>query len=457
MNHTILKLSLIALLLGCTLAQAAPPYEANWESIDSRPSPPWFEDAKFGIFIHWGVYSVPAWGSIGKYSEWYWRDMRNRKSETWEFHERVYGEDFPYEDFAPMFKAEMYEPEEWAKLFARSGAKYVVPTSKHHDGYCLWPSEEASKNWGRPWNSLEVGPMRDVLGDLAVAVREEGLQFGLYYSLYEWYHPWYRKRTFEKFRDEHYFPQFKDVVNRYAPALIFVDGEWDRPSEDWRSPELLAWLFNESPCKDYVVINDRWGKESRSLHGGYYTSEYGHLGRGKELVESHPWEENRGIGASFGYNRNESIDEYRSTAELIELLVDTVSRGGNLLLDVGPTADGRIPVIMQDRLVGIGAWLDINGEAIYGTRKWRVVKEGEHIYYTQKDGKVYAIITQWPGDTLKLATPKAEGAIKATLLGSDAIVSSTASEEGIVLDLSSVPFADIQQQSAWVLRLENVK
>ena len=128
---------LCAALAGLSLAQ--PAYKADWESLDKRPNPQWFEDAKFGIFIHWGVYSVPAWGPKGKYAEWYWHDMQDRNGETWKFHEAAYGADFKYQDFAPMFKAEMYNPRDWAAVFKRSGAKYVVLTSKHHEGFCLWP------------------------------------------------------------------------------------------------------------------------------------------------------------------------------------------------------------------------------------------------------------------------------------------------------------------------------
>ncbi|HUT23598.1 MAG TPA: alpha-L-fucosidase [Sumerlaeia bacterium] len=341
------------------------PYEPTWESLDSRPTPQWFADAKFGVFIHWGVYSVPAWGPKGSYSEWYLNYMRNKQSETWKFHERVYGADFQYEDFAPLFKAEMYDPDEWADVFAKSGAKYVILTSKHHDGYCLWPSKD------RPgWNSMEVGPKRDLLGDLMEAGRKRGLKMGFYYSLYEWTHPLYPKEV-DRYVEEYMMPQFKDAVTRYQPSIIFADGEWDHPSEKWRSRELLAWLFNEADCRRDVVVNDRWGAGDRHKHGGYYTTEYG---GGLEGID-HPWEETRGMGHSFGYNRNEDISEYRSAEDMIYLLIDLVSRGGNLLLDIGPAGDGRIPVIMQERLLQIGEWLDVNGEAIYGARPWR--KTGE--------------------------------------------------------------------------------
>ena len=200
---------------------------------------------------------------------------------------------------------------------------------------------------------MTVGPHRDLLGELTTAVRKkDGLQMGLYYSLYEWFNPlWLKDRP--RYVAEHIHPQFKDVVMRYRPSIIFADGEWDLTPEEWKSPELLAWLFNESPCKDEVVVNDRWGKETRGNHGGYYTTEYG---AGMKDA-AHPWEESRGMGYSFGYNRAEQIDDYQSARDLILMLCDLVSRGGNFLVDIGPAADGAIPVVMQDRLLAIGRWL----------------------------------------------------------------------------------------------------
>jgi alpha-L-fucosidase len=189
---------------------------------------------------------------------------------------------------------------------------------------------------------------------------------GIYYSLYEWYNPlWLSDK--KRYITEHMHPQFKDVVTRAKPSIIFSDGEWDLPSEEWRSPELLAWLFNESPVRDEVVIDDRWGKDTRHKHGGYYTTEY----TAGLAAGTHPWEESRGMGYSYGYNRMETLRDYHTDRDLLLMLIDIVSRGGNLLLDIGPTADGRIPVIMEERLTQIGDWLRPNGEAIYGTHQWR--------------------------------------------------------------------------------------
>jgi alpha-L-fucosidase len=454
----------VLLLLAVSALFAQTRYQPNWDSLNSRPTPSWFQDAKFGIFIHWGVYSVPSFAPTDQkgqtpYSEWYWNSLTTRKAATVAFHNKTYGESFKYQDFEPMFKAEFYDPERWADVFLRSGAKYIVPTSKHHDGFAMWPSAEADRDWGRPWNAVSAGPHRDLLGELTAAVRRKGLKMGLYYSLYEWYNPlWLSDKP--RYIREHMHPQFKDVVTRYKPAIIFSDGEWDLTSEQWRSPELLAWLFNDSPSKDEVVVDDRWGKETRHKDGGYFTTEYtAGLDTG-----SHPWEESRGMGQSYGYNRNEHLENYRTSRELILMLVDLVSRGGNLLLDIGPTADGRIPVIMEERLIQMGDWLKVNGEAIYGTRPWKKTRQfsaGEvpkldagqqymtryeitdyvdrkkpgqaviEAFFTSKGGDVYAIFPQAPrGDwVMQDVTPAVSARV--TALGSGEILGWEKAENGM--------------------------
>ncbi|MCD6354873.1 MAG: alpha-L-fucosidase [Prolixibacteraceae bacterium] len=382
-------LSVFVLLL--TTAVFSQKYKSNWKSIDSRPVPEWFTDAKFGVFIHWGIYSVPAWapanadiGVYAKYAEWYWwRINENSKAGKLfrDYHNKMYGKDFRYQDFVPMFKVEHWNPGQWADILKKSGAKYVVLTSKHHEGFTLWPSQQS---WN--WNSVDVGPHRDLCGDLSTAVKAAGLHMGFYYSLYEWYNPLYHN-NFKKYVDDHMIPQMKDLVTRYNPDILWTDGEWEHTSKEWRSTDFLSWLFNESAVKDRICINDRWGKETRSKHGGYFTTEYDLVHDQKGVGEiSRPWEECRGIGTSFGYNQMEDLGNYMSSDALIDMLVSKVAGGGNLLLDIGPTADGRISVIQQERLLDIGAWLDINGEAIYGTRKWEGTKnnEQENIFFTKK-------------------------------------------------------------------------
>jgi alpha-L-fucosidase len=475
-------------LLSANLAEAQT-YRPEWPSVDARPTPQWFQDEKFGIFIHWSVYSVPAYAPVGKYAEWYWnhlskgpqektKDGKLQPNATWEFHKRVYGEQFPYFDFAPQFRAEMFEPDQWADVFARSGAKYVVLTSKHHDGFALWPSKQADATWSRPWNAVSTGPKRDILGDLTNAVRAKGLRMGYYYSLYEWFNPLWKSDR-KRYVDEHMIPQFKDLVTRYKPAIIFSDGEWDMEGEDWKSPEILAWLYNESPVKNDVVVNDRWGKTTRHKHGGYYTTEYT---AGLDTA-GHPWEESRGMGFSYGYNRAEQLKDYRSDRELILMLVDLVSRGGNLLLDIGPTADGRIPVIMQERLVQIGTWLKTNGESIYGTRSFKRTRQwsegtqpkletGEYMtryevtdyierkkpgqavieaFFTTKNGDLYAIVPRWPGSTLVIkdvAVPR-----QVTLLGRQGSLKFTKSGNGVEIQLPEPPVTAMEAQHAYVLKL----
>jgi len=454
---------LAAVALCAFSASAAEPakrYEANWNSIDSRPTPEWWSDAKFGIFIHWGVYSVPAFAPKGEYAEWYWQHLRapgnpdpdsrdaKLRTEARAFHERVYGKDFQYPDFAPLFRCEMFDADQWAEVIEKAGAKYVVLVSKHHDGFALWPSREANETWGRPWNSMDIGPKRDLVGELSAAVRRRHLEMGFYFSLYEWFNPLWLDKKFDIFIERHMFPQFKDLVTRYSPSVIFSDGEWELPSEKWRAPELLAWLFNDSPVAGKVVVNDRWGGDSRHKHGGYYTTEYGAGLPGA----SHAWEENRGLGFSYGYNRNEDLDDYATGRRLLLTLIDTVSRGGNLLLNIGPTADGRIPVVMQDRLAFLGQWLAVNGEAIYGTRtfrdgaQWSVGRKQDvdtstnfrakydvekltlhpddgdarkEILFTSKGRTVYAILPIYPrGDFVVRDLDPAKGA-RVSLLGSN--------------------------------------
>ena len=475
-------------------------YEPTWESLDKRKTPDWYRDAKFGIFIHWGLYSVPAWSPRGTYAEWYWHalDAESQKGETRtmrhkavnEFHDRVYGEDFEYADFRPMFTCEMFEPDDWAAIFKRSGAKYVVLTSKHHDGYCLWPNKEASTSFGTAWNSVESGPRRDLVGDLSKAVRSAGLKMGLYYSIWDWFNPYWPEEQqtakdygagLKRYVHEVMHPQFLDLVADYQPSLIFSDGDWWMGDDQWETRPLLAWLFNHAPNKDEVVINDRWG-QVRGQHGGYYTTEYGSGFDDPNVL----WEENRGIGKSFGYNREETLDDYNSAKLLIFMLVDIVSRGGNFLLDVGPTADGRIPVVMEDRLAEIGRWLDTNGEAIFGTRRWvtdaqwsdgprpAFTKQDHHsgnpvfemtvspkpgnavkqLYFTRQATTLYALAPGWP-DAQMLTVKDVDTSARTTvsLLGCPKKISWKQSGSGIEIDLANIGVNDLPCQYIYTFKI----
>ncbi|WP_295118159.1 alpha-L-fucosidase [uncultured Chitinophaga sp.] len=493
MNTTIRKILLGLALLPAT-ASAQKKYEPTWESIDSRPVPGWFEDAKFGIFIHWGVYSVPAWAPKGVYSEWYqyWLQRKQVSGNNspndlavYNYHKNRFGENYSYYSFADQFKAEDYDPDAWAKLLEKSGAKYVVLTSKHHDGFALWPSKEASKAFNRPWNSMETGSHRDLLGELTTAVKKTPVKMGYYYSLYEWYNPLYTSQQYEKYVDEHMFPQIRELVNNYKPDIIWTDGEWEQSDTTWKSKDIIAWMYNESPVKESIVVNDRWGKGIRQKHGGYYTTEYE---AGAKF--NRPWEECRGMGFSFGYNRNEDIEDYNSPQALVLLLTDVVSSGGNLLLDIGPDAHGKIPPIMQERLLQIGKWLAVNGEAIYGTRKWKQpaqwtagnreykqkgghMASGEYIlkqtvdpdpefavkqiFFTAKGNDLYAIAPVLPEGRwlIKDVTPAAGTTVK--LLGSDKKIGWKKVAGGIELDVPKFTAKELPGDYAYTFKLTNVK
>ena len=461
MKKLILFLTLFLLIVIQGFSQKT--YQPTWESIDSRPIPSWFEDAKFGIFIHWGVYSVPAYsptvrdkvGISEQYAEWYWsRWLNPSKTRQYfiDYHNRVYGETFKYQDFANYFKAEMFNPDEWAERFEEAGAKYIVLTSKHHEGFALWPSEHS---WN--WNSVDIGPHRDLCGDLTKSVKAKGLHMGFYYSLYEWFNPLY-KANLNKYVDDHMIPQMKDLVTRYQPDLVWTDGEWEHPSEAWKSTQFLAWLYNESAVKNTVVVNDRWGKETRSKHGGFYTTEYDlvHTGNANGTIFDRPWEECRGIAGSFGYNRNEVLEDYSTSESLVHILINKVARGGNLLLNIGPTADGRIPVIMQQRLSDMGKWLKVNGQAIYETRKWNnapAVNKETTAYFTKKGNDLYLIVTKWQDKPILVeGIDKAESV---NMLGFKGKVKYSVSGNRLTITPPAVSPATIPCQYAWVYKIKN--
>lgn len=434
-------------------------YEANWKSLDSRPIPEWYQDAKFGIFIHWGLYSVPAWapneGDVyNRYAEWYWHRInpQDKDGEAFrKYHLDMYGPKFKYQDFVSGFKAEMFNPNQWAEIFENAGAKYVVLTSKHHEGFTLWPSAQSVN-----WNSVDVGPHRDICAELTDAVRAKSLHMGFYYSLYEWNHPIYKSNV-DRYVDEHMIPQMKDLTMRYKPDVIWTDGEWEHPSKTWKSEEFLAWLYNKSPSRENVVVNDRWGEETRSKHGGFYTTEYDliHETDSKDHKFTHVWEECRGISGSFGYNRNENLADYSTGKELVHILIEKVARGGNLLLNVGPTADGRIPVIMQQRLAEIGAWLGVNGDAIYGTRQWEEAPQNSsaNIFYTRKGADLYVIVTEWNQKPFTINGISATKNVE--LLGSNKKIKYQHRSNKLTITPPALDFNAMPCQHAWVYKVKN--
>jgi len=434
-------------------------YTPDWASLDARPLPSWYDQAKFGIFIHWGVFSVPSYACDYVLGEWYWYGLENGVQCIVDFHNKTYGPDFKYADFARSFKPALFDPDEWASLFAAAGAKYVVLTSKHHEGYCNWPS---AQSWN--WNSVDVGPHQDNVDLVTQAVRKVGLRMGLYHSLFEWFNPLYLadKQTGGKttiYPDQILQPQLYDIVNRYKPEVVWADGDWDMSDTYWKSKEFLAWLYNDSPVKDSVVVNDRWGSGDTCKHGGYWTCSDGY-NPGHLVV--HKWENCLTMDMkSWGYARNSNFSDYRPTDELLFQLVSTVSCGGNLLLNVGPTSDGRIDPIFQDRLLKLGAFLKVNGEAIYMSTPWRVQNDtiAGTVWYTARTdlGAVYATLLEWPTNGKQvLYAPIASKDTTVTLMGVPGRLNFTTSP-ALTVTMPTLTPSQYPNPYAWVLKLTNVK
>jgi alpha-L-fucosidase len=412
-------------------------------SLHTHGIPAWFKNAKLGIFIHWGVYSVPGWApSVGQeifrdvgtqawfrqnpYAEWYWNSMRIPDSPTHQHHLATYGEDFSYQDFGTVFNIESqrFDPTAWAELFKRVGVRYVVLTAKHHDGFTLWPSEIPNPNLEH-WTAK-----RDIVGDLTDAVRAAGLRMGLYYSGGpDW--------TFSQ-------RPILDVVDLLATIpqseayVQYVDGHWReliaryQPDVMWNDIGMPIGLDVAKLMADYYnvypdgVVNDRFsqidlrGIDSRPLvrwffskllallmrhmdkialpvgvHADFRTPEYGKYRK----IKPETWEATRGIGLSFGYNQNERSGDLLSLSALITTFVDIVSKNGNLLLNVGPRADGSLPESQLSRLLALGRWLEINGPAIFETHPWqrsegwcRTEKGRLPVRFTARGDDVFAIV-----------------------------------------------------------------
>ncbi|XP_067862586.1 tissue alpha-L-fucosidase-like [Heptranchias perlo] len=443
-------------LTGCLWPGAAPDrrYQPDWKSLDSRPLPPWYDESKFGIFIHWGVFSVPSYGS-----EWFWWNWEGLHRLNYvEFMIKNYPPGFKYSEFAPAFTAEFFDPDQWAELIQESGARYVVLTTKHHEGFT---------NWGSPvswnWNSIDTGPHRDLVGDLAAAVRKRNLYYGVYHSLFEWFNPLYlydkqNHYKTQKFVVEKTLPELHDLVTRYKPDIIWSDGDWEAPDWYWNSTGFLAWLYNDSPVKDTVVTNDRWGAGCSCKHGGFYNCQDKFS---PSKLQNHKWEMCTSIDKwSWGYRRNMQLSEVMDLPSIISSLLNTVCYGGNLLLNIGPTKDGMIPLIFQERLRGLGQWLRVNGEAIYASKPWRVQMENATniVWYTSKGSTVYAVFTKWPTDNiLELESPKISPDTKVTMLGiPQPLKWKVSPKHGILVLLSSISLFTLPSENGWTVKLEGV-
>ena len=453
-NRTTLLLSLVAVLLSTVSCAAqrerqADSFQPENSSIAQHELPSWYQDAKLGIFIHWGLYSVPGWAKATEltleetlakdngltwfkenpYAEWYLNSLKVEGSATQEYHQETYGEDFSYYDFAGPFNEAVtkWDPEAMAALFKEAGAGYVVLTTKHHDGFLLWPSEQEN-----PFRENYYAS-RDIVGELTEAVSGAGLKMGLYYSsgldwtfndhtiksLMDLFTAIPQDPAYAKYIDQHW----RELIKRYDPYVLWAD---IGSPQAFDPVPLIADFYNKNP---EGVVNNRHQMEMTAngfgspIHHDFLTPEYTVL----DSISEKKWETCRGIGLSFGYNRREDVADFLSIDDLIDSFVDIVSKNGNLLLNVGPKADGSIPDGQRTRLEGLGRWLKQNGEAIYGTRPWSVAAmqttDGQEVRFTAKDDAVYLTLLDQPqGRSIRIENLPLEKIKSVQSLASGAVV-----------------------------------
>ncbi len=417
---------------------ATGPFRDDWESLSTQTVPDWYRDAKFGIFIHWGVFSVPASGS-----EWYSRNMYLPSEKDFAHHVATFGSQtkFGYKDFIPKFRMEHFDPAAWATLFERAGARYVVPVAEHHDGFPLYNSDLTE------WSAAKMGPHRDLYGDLAVAIRAKGLKLGAssHRAEHDWFFDGGRKidsdvndpryaslygpaqiRNLESDDDaalskdftyvsaafrEDWLARTSEIVEKYHPDLLYFDWWVGQPSFRETERRFAAFYYDDAAQhRQAVVMNYKF--DNMHEGAGVLDVERGQL----PGIRALPWQTDTSLSnESWGYIDG---DTYKQPTPLIHELVDVVSKNGNLLLNIGPRSDGTIPEAAQQTLIKIGSWLNVNGEAIYGSRPWTKFGEGpteiatgsmqdkvekpftaEDYRFTTNKGFVYAIELGWPASS----------------------------------------------------------
>jgi alpha-L-fucosidase len=366
-------------------------YRDTWESLFQYEVPKWYQDAKFGIFIHWGVYSVPAFGS-----EWYPHDMYVKGSPQYEHHLKTYGshKKFGYRDFIPMFHGESFDPDAWAELFRRSGAKYVIPVSEHHDGFQMYRSELSH------YNSYEMGPHRDVAGEMKKALESRGLIYGASsHRIEHWFYFGHGKEFDSDVREpltpsDLYWPAMPEpdhldlfspapsrefledwllrtceIVDRYHPKVMYFDWWIQHSAVKPYLKKFAAYYYNRArEWGEEVAIN--YKQDGMMFGSGVVDMERGQFAEAKPYF----WQTDTSVADnSWGYTTD---NKYKTASEILCTLADTVSKNGCLLLNIGPRADGTIPEKEQEILREIGDWMETNGEAIYGCRVWRKAEEG---------------------------------------------------------------------------------
>ena len=410
------------------LALPAGPFQPTWESLQGYTVPDWYIDGKFGIFIHWGVYAVPAFGN-----EWYPRNMYLQGTPEFAHHVATYGPhtQFGYKDFIPLFKAERFDPAHWAEVFRKAGARFVVPVAEHHDGFAMYDSSLSE------WNAARMGPRRDIIGELASAVRERGMVFGL--SSHRAEHWWFFNggRAFESdVQDPRYaglygpaapqdtqpdrafledwLARICELVEKYRPQLVWFDWWIEQPAFAPYLQQFAAYYYNRAAAWNCgVAIN--YKHQAFPERAAVLDIERGQLTDIRPLF----WQTDTAISKnSWGYVQHQ---DYKTAEVIIGDLVDIVSKNGALLLNIGPRADGTIPEPEEAILLEIGRWLAVNGEAIYGTRPWTIFGEGptevvggsfsdtkrqsftsQDIRFTTRGDILYAIALGWPEDVLTI-------------------------------------------------------
>jgi alpha-L-fucosidase len=480
-----------AAMANVTTAMAAGPVKPEWDSIFANyETPNWFADAKFGLFMHWGIYSVAAHGPSA--AEWYEKHMYAGDA-AW--HEENFGpiDKVGYKNLIPLFTAAKWDPDAWAKLFKESGAKFVIPTAEHHDNFALWNSTVT------PYNAARMGPQRDLIGDLAVAVRKQGLKFGVSnhgMENFTFVNPTADlDKQLQAEKADLYDPQwaaFYNVADRSDAAMTRFLTDWvNRNVEliDKYQPDIL-WFDNGvnlrvlDPLKEWVAAYyynraKTWGKEV-SLSTKYIayapsnddTKQIGSIldfekigGRSPPGIRAaQPWMVDQPIGSTWGYSTGMSVS---APGTVIGWLIDTVSKGGTLLLNLSPMADGTLPQAQQDTLLGVGKWLDVNGEAIYGTRPWKKYIEGNtgrgafNYHFTTKGDTLYAMANQWPGPQAVIQSLATGGTdapagkvTKVEMLGNDGTLEFIQDENGLKVQLPAQPTA---KSAAYVFKITGLR
>jgi alpha-L-fucosidase len=401
---------LLLIANSSSFSQPAENYKPDWKSLSKHNEvPDWIRDAKFGIYCHWGVYAVPAYNN-----EHYIQHMHNvsdySKLGTHQRHVSIYGplSEFGYHDFIPQFKGENFNADAWAELFQKGGARFAGPVAEHHDGFAMWDSEVT------PFNAKDMGPKRDIVGELEKAIRKRGMKFftSLHHELnytnvkvkpeWEAADPKYAKLYGSPMPQEEWQKMWMDkcieVVNKYHPDIIYHDA-WLEQVDEKRKTEYLAHYFNEASKRNQEVIVTYKGEDLPADVGML-----DHENSNPEKIMEKPFlcDYSIGTGFSFSWGYTDGM-QLRNAQDIIHTLIEVVSKNGQLLLNLSPRADGTFPDDQKQVVYEVGRWLWTFGESIYGTRPFVVfgeqAKDGHQVFYTKKNKTVYAILLSWPGDS----------------------------------------------------------